>query len=1429
MFSHKEVHTAPAGHTVSEGKLYLSREENELIVDVVEVESGLLERSIRLLGHTQSFKSPTVSGLVCCGSRFLLGYDPYQGFFTAHNLIKNTSICTLSTVVDSWAGARGAPSKSSKSTAPAPQVMRAICASRERDGMFFFSNWNEAQFYCVLLDATSGCVSSAVKVDGGFSKIVNDKVELGSIVSLHCHPKKPYLFLSFSSGSVQVWNYVGLRRSLARANNVALSRDTDELGAASAAADDDEEDEDEDTGDDDASDAGSDAGSIKDGAKSVGSRKSTSSVLSSVFGSSKSKQKQAWQGMVPYALLAPPAVAADAAATTSQFAPTAISFDAIGALVAVVWQDAPRGVGTVAVYNTRTATTRAPPEEVKSWLKTTIKLAGPSVVTCLASFDPFFTTSWWIGPISFHPFEPLLFATLLNEKESSHMVYALSLRDHTLRTIDAHVVQLDKLDTDVSMNYENRCAIPRQLQCTRPTGDLVLILGGGRGDRNIIIHMSLSQNWITDCGTLSKPLISHCNVPFESYLKDRDPLLQEQALSTKLATPAAEASGVSAAATNDWLPVIVSVKPSLALPNFTRRETDESLGLGGPLVLSLDVFRVRLGNILTHAKKKTEEDAVVQEEVGEYPSLYVGSIDACYTPANNRNSVKRGSVSQQWLHLPVSVHEDVDQEGCFLNVGGLFSPAAIIINPSARSDVSGTIGESWYGVMRGSIAKETFDNHQLQRFPGVCFLKHESNELSSEMTGFRDAAFWSGPSLIVPSLQTPAPAVAAVSESGAKIEAEVTALCLVSSGLKVVCIRLNNEAPGTVMHQWVTSTKLQRVWSAPAGCLNIVVYASSPKHDMQSLFVTAPSSPFDAAHMPGLQLRAGEVALDVQYQPWHVSFDKLQAQRLEQGAPKAVCQLMGVLTTQRVLVVARDRRGLSITNSFTYFQPPQRRHYSNRGRSNLCETVTSIQWVGMCLAYSTEVGAVEYLPAAATPRPRSLQEHATLLMQRRSLGMGNVSSRSRLCTLPRGFFNGSSATLLAILPDRLVYAAVASSARNGTTGWFISSRPCVPVEPLLCGLLAIKDSLPLLDSFSTGGITLTPPASPSKGRLSINTASPIPKANPANAAALAAWHSRVGGILSYCDYAIHSLTLTYFPERLAGTVGGQEDTASGASPSSHSSRFLCLMLLDRPVADPCRSLAALVAGIPAAADAVLGDFPPTRWLPPAFKLDVALAAGLPARGVLELVGACGELQEALLDSSAYIDLPSPYSAASLQLRAAARALQHAGYVLAAAQVADLAGDDSFLVSAVLASGARAKAGAYVTQLLSSARVSAQLPLALHEKVEKCKLYSVTTTLAVLTLGGNERRDRTFDFSDLLHNAPASENAFFAITRCSTGITACGVCAGRSTGGGPRWRRQLPSERRAGQRRARQSGCLCDAVVVVCSCICTAATSFARKS
>jgi len=436
----------------------------------------------------------------------------------------------------------------------------------------------------------------------------------------------------------------------------------------------------------------------------------------------------------------------------------------------------------------------------------------------------------------------------------------------------------------------------------------------------------------------------------------------------------------------------------------------------------------------------------------------------------------------------------------------------------------------------------------------------------------------------------------------------------------------------------------------------------------------------------------------------------------------------------------------------------------------------------MCLAYSTEVGAVEYLPVAAIPRPRSLQQHTTLLMQRRSLGVGNVSSRGRLCTLPRGFFSGSSAVILAVLPDRLVYAAVASSAQKGTSGWFVASRPCVPVEPLLCGLLAIKDSLPLLESFSTGGSTLTPPTSPT--RLSINTTSPVPKVNAANAAALAAWHSRVKGILSYCDQAIYSLTLTYFPERSTGAVGGQEDTASGASPSTHSSRSLCLALLDRPAGDPCRSLAAVAAGIPAAADAVLGDFPATRWLPPAFKLDIALAAGLHARGVLELLGPRGELQEALLDSSAYVDLPCPFSATSLQLRAAARALKHAGYVLAAAQVADLAGDESFLVSAVLASGRRAEAGAYASELQSSARVSVQLPLALHEKAdENCKIYSVTTSLSVLALGGNERRDRAFDFSGLLRNAPPSENVFTGLERWGVVSAAQRALASGSSGNG----------------------------------------------
>jgi hypothetical protein len=1351
MLSQREIFMARSGHDVSEGRMYLSREDDTFLVDIVEIESGLFERSIRLLRNVQGPAAPILAGLVCCGGRYLLGYDPHQSFFTAYNLAENISICSL------WLDEPGSAERARSATAPSP-VVRSICSSRERDGMFFFSRLGESHLYAILVGDNGGCISKPIKLDGGFSKLEAELPQptdsgaskLSSIASLCAHPTKPYLFVSLTSGCVQVWNYLGLKKAILKGDgaDLVISREQ----SSSQLDEDEEEEEEEDESDGSRSDAG---GSEKQGARSVASKKSlASSVLSSVFGrSQRKKQKESWQGMLPFALLVPPKLnASSTGAAASSLSATSVSFDSTGILVAVVWQDSTRGVGTATVYNALLATTKSPPVVTTGFFGSTTKVPDSSLVFPLSSFEPFYSHDWRFGPICFHSYEPLLFLAMRNEASRVHIVYALCLRDCTLRTVASSRLFLDVLRPEMQLAFDGHCAIPRRMQCTRLSGDLVLTLGDSTGDRNLLLHLCLSPEWRSDCGTLSRPIMSPVSLPFESYLQETDPLLHSHILAPKVGhVNGAQSSGSISSASavqNDWLPIIICLKPSLTLPNPSSREL-VSGAASGPLSLSLDVFRLNLSNILTPPAKSGNADPSESSAPGsgDFPSIFLGSIDLS---PKFKDKAGAESASSLWLPLDSSAHLNEKSEEDALN-SGLFCPSSVHVNADARSDVSGKYGgEFWYGIVRGSVAEETIDRHQLKCVPAVCLLRYRCDLLQSQITGFRDAAFWCGPSLIVAAcsskLDSPA-AEAALSGTVTNVTA-MTLLGLAASGRKIVRVQLAataNQAAGVIIDTWETTTSFVRLWTAPLGALNVVVYVSAAAiSDVQSIFVTAPGAAFDAANMPGVQLLSDEIVLDVIWQPWASSFEALQRERhpTNEGNPKAVCQLLGVLTTRRVLILARDRRGLNIINSYSYRSLRQKKNYSNRGSSKMTEHVTSIQWIGMCLAYSTESGGVEYLPCVAISHPRTQMQHAIHLMQRRSLGFGNIATNRRLCTLPRGHFDGGSTKLIAITPNRLIYSSNVCSPATGKVGVNISSRPCIPVEAIMSGLLAVKDSLHVLEnqtrSEGSAGLNLTPPASPisAPGKLiSVKTKD--------NTAIHAMWRSRAAYVRKCCEKALHSFAFAYFPLR---STAGHDEVTTGASPSSHSSRALCFDFLDLAPGDSCRPLAALMAGAFSAADAPLGDFPYMRWLPPAFKFDVALAAGLPSRALLDLLGPRAELQEALLDRSAYVELPHPRTAHALQMRASSRVLAHAGFALAAAQVADLAGDDSFLVKALIAQGPAARAEPYACVLKDAQHVDKWLPFALSGGGRF--VFYAAGTISIKEVGGGSRRSSAFDFSEL---------------------------------------------------------------------------------
>ena len=161
---------APSGHTVccSTGKIFVAHEENPFLVDIIEASTGLLEKSVRMLAHFDGASLPTLCGFSSCGSRFLLGYDSYQGYFSVYNLKRNSAICSL------WVDpTENVKARSRKRSGAVSSVIRCVCGSRERDGMFFFSYWGDTYLHALLISETSGCISSPIQIHGAFSKLEN--------------------------------------------------------------------------------------------------------------------------------------------------------------------------------------------------------------------------------------------------------------------------------------------------------------------------------------------------------------------------------------------------------------------------------------------------------------------------------------------------------------------------------------------------------------------------------------------------------------------------------------------------------------------------------------------------------------------------------------------------------------------------------------------------------------------------------------------------------------------------------------------------------------------------------------------------------------------------------------------------------------------------------------------------------------------------------------------------------------------------------------------------------------------------------------------------------------------------------------------------------------------------------------------------------
>lgn len=371
--------------------------------------------------------------------------------------------------------------------------------------------------------------------------------------------------------------------------------------------------------------------------------------------------------------------------------------------------------------------------------------------------------------------------------------------------------------------------------------------------------------------------------------------------------------------------------------------------------------------------------------------------------------------------------------------------------------------------------------------------------------------------------------------------------------------------------------------------------------------------------------------------------------------------LVGVLTTHRVLLFAIDsNNSLRLLSQYIYsnFQSGSTNGAAvkgsmvwSRGRG---DPVSSIRWVGAALVFSQESGAVSYLLAGGIQTRNVCSMQTQLTARRRALGMAHAAATAselsgRLCSLPTALAVAGGLSILGLLPDRMLMAVVVMDEASGLPALHCVARPCLPLEPLVLGLLGLRSANARLFGWKDRQISGI-----ADGVNDKEIAEDLPLRS-----------------------LITSLCMMYLPARL---LPGTRDEA-GALPQSQASRKLCLALAE---AGPLyRGLAAAVAGVSPKGTEGCGESSHLRWIPPGFKFNAALAMGKAENACLDLLSQRPELQEPFLDPRSYVDLPHPRSAMAQQIAAAAKELAMAGFDDAACRLADIAGDDAQVASLLL--------------------------------------------------------------------------------------------------------------------------------------------------
>jgi hypothetical protein len=356
---------------------------------------------------------------------------------------------------------------------------------------------------------------------------------------------------------------------------------------------------------------------------------------------------------------------------------------------------------------------------------------------------------------------------------------------------------------------------------------------------------------------------------------------------------------------------------------------------------------------------------------------------------------------------------------------------------------------------------------------------------------------------------------------------------------------------------------------------------------------------------------------------FHQQLWRSSKQNFEDSNMSKFDSFIGVLTNKRVIIF---NSCLKIVNFFMHSNTQDQNNKISFVRS-VSDPVTSISWVGASLLSASESGAISFLlPGSFINLHQQRKFPSASLARMRSLGLRNNArdmSSGSLCSFPRNLNYSSFLNIVCCLPDRIIVSTI--SLTLGSSKLIFSSRPCLPVEPLILGLLSNKIKV---NSF---------------GRFDED----------------------------YKKVLIKLITF-YVP------LKNSNSTESGALPNSQATRRLCFALLENGFSD----LSFITSGLTRETTQSNVTYPRNRWIPTGIKFHLSCNIELYDRSTLDLLSEKPELQEVFKDpeSSSGCILPHMSSLVAQQLTSAAIFLENKGKLESSRKSAELAGNDYMVIS-----------------------------------------------------------------------------------------------------------------------------------------------------